>query len=193
MEAAEQKATSKQRNTWLTKAEKEGYTLREFSKMITGTEWSDTTQQKVAAAIRDDPELVTKALQAQPEQGQKIVTQTIRREPTFANAVVEDPQAHVEVIRASARHVPAPAPIAPRPSLPEAFARLLTLLHLDALLVEAEAMENVVMKEFTGDYVWRPKEREKVLATLDKVAEKVTNTRTILTASDDLDAGLKSL
>jgi hypothetical protein len=124
------------------------------------------------------------ALKANPQ-----IAVEAAKDPDVAAAIAGDKDSELSVMRAQGAKASARGAghRSTRAEPMEPFARALVMLNLLALRQDAEAMAKVAMTDFTGAYVWRPGEKEKVLAQLDDVAEIIGNVRTVLTTevSDD--------
>jgi hypothetical protein len=59
---------------------------------------------------------------------------------------------------------------------------MLTLLNMYAITADVDAMYDVVMRDFTGGYAWRPGEQEAVLECLDRAAQRLADARAVLTS-----------
>lgn len=138
----------------------------DFARKVIETMGDDGRSTVVDAAAAYDPKLIAAAIEGSED---------------VADAVVADPNAHLEVIKASSRRH-ADGSSLPEPSVPEPFARLLTYLHVHALVADADAMRQLVVKEFGSAYVWRPGEREAVIERLDHVTAAVSDVLAVLTA-----------
>jgi hypothetical protein len=168
------KGTPEQRDQWLAKAAAEKLTLRAFYTLITGGKtWSpETAQVRAAKAIKANPEALAQAL---------------IEEPSVARAVVNNPKAHIEVIKAASEKARAKSGSnggkiggSTKAEPPEAFARLLMLLNLHAVDKETATMEKLVLEKFTGQFVWRPGQREEVMALLETCQGRIINVMSII-------------
>lgn len=151
----------------------------------------------VTRTATQTPDAVVKGIMAAPPEAQeRIMVEMLRNNPDVAAAIVDDRDSGLAVLKAQgaqARRTGSGHQHRTEPMEP--FARALVTLNLLALRQTAEAMEKVAVRDFTGSYVWRPQEKEKVLAELDHVAQILANVRDVLTTevSDaDLAAFLKS-
>jgi hypothetical protein len=171
-------SNDKQVDVWLAEAEAKKLTLRQFNVLVTGKEWADSSSEKLKAAARDNPETIVEVLRANPD----IVAEAAKT-PEVAAAIVANSDSELAVLQAQGnrdrRHgnnrLESAEPLEP-------FARALVRLNLLALRQDAERMQKVAVRDFSGSYVWRGREKEKVLAELDAVAEIVGNVRAVLTA-----------
>jgi hypothetical protein len=162
-------------DAWLAEAEASKLTLREFNVLITGRPWADTNEEKVKATARDNPETIVELLKDNPE-----IAAEAAKHPEVAAAIVANKESELAVMQAQGAKGRRSSGRRTEPEEP--FARALTVLHLAALKHDAEAMQKVAVEQFSGSYVWRPRERERVLAELDRVTEIVANVRAVLTA-----------
>lgn len=124
------------------------------------------------------------AMRAHPELVKELLADAGTRD-TIVNAVVADKDSQLALIRAQDKRHPRTEP--KKASTPEPFARLLAILHVDALTADADAMYRAVVEKFTGAYVWRPGEKEALLTRLDHVTGRIADVRAVLTSevSDD--------
>jgi hypothetical protein len=164
--ASQRRATPKQRDEWLTKAATQNLTLRQFGELVTGKKWADSPEYKMAAVARDDPEGFAEFLVERPE----LVVRALRS-PKVADVVVNDHEAHAAVIEAGSRRVHESTRVVrsgpvPRSEPPEPLARLLHILNIESVLVETTNMRALVMEKYTGEFVWRPNERETLVQKL---------------------------
>jgi hypothetical protein len=176
--ASQRRATPEQRQEWLAKAAAEGQGLRQFSEMVTGRKWADSTEERLAKAARETPEAIVEILQERPE----LVTRALRN-AGVADAVVRDSDAHVAVIRASGRRAEERS-VGRQPArqkdMPEPLARLLAMLNIEAVDRETRVMEQMFMEKFSGDFSWRPGEEEALLASLTASRARIDNAITLV-------------
>jgi hypothetical protein len=126
--------------------------------------------------------------QAAPKKRAEIAKAVVEAEPeAVAEAVVSDTKAHQAVIRASARRSPKAGPM-PHADAPEPFERAVVVFGTIVLVGNAEKVAKAVA-EFGGTYVWRPGDRESVIADLDRAATLIRDVRDVITGLDpgDLD------
>jgi hypothetical protein len=192
VEAATTKATDPERDHWLATAEEQDMSLRVFSKFITGREWADTGAEKVRAAVKNDPKMVAEAVKQNHSLAKQIAVEAVKN-PLVARAVIDDRDAQLALIRAEGQKAEE-NPIKPLPHVdgPEPFARLLTTLGIHQLRLDAD---NFIGKfrQFTGDYVFRVGEKEKLVAELDHVSAVINEARVLLTDGKVDDAALADL
>jgi hypothetical protein len=169
--AAQRRATPEEREAWLTKAADEGLTLRQFSELVTGKKWADSGEARMRAEARDNPEAFTEFLQERPE----LVAQALRS-PRVADVVVNDHEAHAAVIEAGSRRAHEGMTIHSshsRPEPAEPMARLLHILNVESVLEETITMRRLVMDKYTGQFVWRPGERETLVEKLTEARRNI--------------------